>query len=309
MSSQQVICAISGTTPSQWCPQQRSEVFAINQPPLPASQDLWQKASIDTWTGLLASSACPDFVEDKLVLNVSDPFARKWIRKDQQGQNWADQMGFPPPAVFAPSRECKSGDPRPTLEFAYPRDRETISANPLDIYILAGAQGGFDYWELDYGLGDSPVEWQPLARGKNGFDQPAVAYSWDLIGFPSPVATLRLFLKGPESAYAERQIHIALQVPTPTPTTTPTPTDTPTPPPTDTPTPTNTLEPSLTPSPSETSIFPRCRPCSSPSRFRDLRNQPQVNGGKAAAKGARTDRFVNLCPHAPPPEIAQSQYP
>ncbi len=168
--TQQVICAISGTTPSQWCPQQRSELFAIDQPPLPASQDLWQKASIDTWTGLLASPACSDFVEDKLVLNVSDPFARKWIRQNPQGQAWADQMGFQSPgAASRPTRECKSDDPHPSLEFAYPRDRDTISASPLDIYIQADAQGGFDFWQLDYALGESPVEWQPLARGRNGF--------------------------------------------------------------------------------------------------------------------------------------------
>jgi penicillin-binding protein 1C len=254
--NQQVICAISGTAPSQWCPQQRSEVFAIDRPPLPASQDLWQKASIDTWTGLLASPACSNFVEDQLVLNVTDQFARKWIRQNPQGKAWADQMGFQTPARFAPTRECKSDDPHPSLEFAYPRDRDTISASPLDIYIQADAQGGFDFWQLDYALGENPVEWQPLARGRNGFEQPAVAYSWDLIGMPSSVVTLRLYLKGPDNAYAERQIRIGLQVPTPTPTVTPTPTDTPTPPPTETPTPTNTLEPSLTPSPSETSMFP-----------------------------------------------------
>jgi penicillin-binding protein 1C len=253
---QQVICAISGTSPSQWCPQQRSELFTIDQPPLPASQDLWQKASIDTWTGLLASPACSDFIEDKLVLNVSDTFAKKWIRQHPQGQAWAEQMGFSAPTLFAPSRECKSDDPRPSLEFAYPRDRDTITASPLDVYIVADANNGFDYWQLDYALGESPVEWQPLAQGRNSFSQPAVAYSWNLIGFPSSVVTLRLYMKGPESAYAERQIRIFLQVPTPTPTATPTPTNTPTPPPTETPTPTNTLEPSLTPSPSETSIIP-----------------------------------------------------
>lgn len=251
---QQVICAISGTSPSQWCPQQRSEIFAIDQPPLPANQDLWQKATIDTWTGLLASPACSDFVEDKLVLNVTDPFARKWIRKNPQGQAWAEQMGFPPPALFAPTRECKSDDPHPTLDFAYPRDRDTITSSMLDIYIVANASNGFDYWQLDYALGENPVEWQPLAQARNAYSQPAIAYSWDLSGFPSSVVTLRLHMNGPESAYAERQIHLFLQVPTPT--ATPPPTNTPTPLPTETPTPTNTLEPSLTPSPTETSILP-----------------------------------------------------
>jgi penicillin-binding protein 1C len=249
---QNVVCAISGTSPSQWCPSQRGELFAINQPPLPASDDLWRKAAIDTWTGLLASSACSDFIEDKLVLNVSETSARKWIRKDPQGQGWAQQMGFRPPAEFAPTRECKSDDPRPNLEFAYPRDRETISGSPLDVYIVANARGGFDFWQLDYAMGESPVEWQPMAQGRNGLSEPAMVYSWDLMGFPQTVVTLRLYMRGQEDGYAERQERIFLQVPTPTPTQTPLPTETPVPP-TETPTP--TPEPSLTPSPSETSMF------------------------------------------------------
>jgi len=252
-----VICSASGTAPSQWCPKQRGELFAIDQPPLPANQDIWQKVALDTWSGLRASSACSDFIEDRLVLNVSDPFAKKWIRKDPQGQAWADQMGFSPPAFFAPTRERKSDDPRPALEFAYPRDRDTISSSPLDIYIIADASSGFEYWRLDYALSESPVEWQPLAQGRNPFGQPAVAYSWDISGFPATMATLRLYLKGPDNAYAERQMHIFLQAPTPTPTTTPTPTSTLTPLPTETPIPTDTLLPTSTdePIPTATSIF------------------------------------------------------
>ncbi len=153
---EQVICAISGASPSQWCPQQRGELFAIDQPPLPASQDLWQKASIDTWSGLLASPACSDFVQDKLVLNVSDPTARKWVRKDPQGQSWANQMGFQPPALFAPGRECKSDDPRPALEFAYPRDQATITGSPLDIYIVADASGGLRLLAIGLRAGRKP---------------------------------------------------------------------------------------------------------------------------------------------------------
>jgi penicillin-binding protein 1C len=55
---ERVICAESGTSPSEWCPKQRSELFAIDQPPLPPEDDLWQRVVIDTWTGLRASSSC-----------------------------------------------------------------------------------------------------------------------------------------------------------------------------------------------------------------------------------------------------------
>jgi len=43
------ICAISGTEPSPWCPKTRMEWFAVDQPPLPASEDLWQRPLLDSW--------------------------------------------------------------------------------------------------------------------------------------------------------------------------------------------------------------------------------------------------------------------
>jgi membrane carboxypeptidase/penicillin-binding protein PbpC len=67
-----VICTISGTEPSQWCPNQRSEYFAADQLPLPSSQDLWSKVVFDTWTGLRSASACPDFTKEL----IADPMIR-----------------------------------------------------------------------------------------------------------------------------------------------------------------------------------------------------------------------------------------
>ncbi|MBK8793978.1 MAG: hypothetical protein IPN59_12810 [Holophaga sp.] len=51
-----IVCAVSGTDPSQWCPSQRGEYFAADQPPLAKEQDLWFKGLFDTWTGLRALS-------------------------------------------------------------------------------------------------------------------------------------------------------------------------------------------------------------------------------------------------------------
>lgn len=257
---EQVICEISGTLPSQWCPQQRSELFALDQPPLPADQDLWQKVTLDTWTGLRASPACSEFVRDRLVLNVTDQFARRWIRREPAGQAWAARIGFDPPVTFAPTRECKADDPRPALDFAYPRDNNVIRESPLDVYIVANAPQGFEYWELSYGVGENPVEWNALAQARSPLDQPELVYKWDLVDFPEQMVTLRLYMKGPDNAFAERKIRLFLQPPTPTPP--PTPTDTPiptsTPEPTATltppPLPTDTPEPSLTPT--ETPFFP-----------------------------------------------------
>lgn len=241
-----VICAISGALPSEWCPEQRIEIFAGDQSPLPADQDLWQKAVLDTWTGLRASQECPDFTDQKMVLNVSDPWAKKWIRKGE-GQNWAQQMGFEDPIIYAPTRECRADDPRPKLAFAYPRENDTISTSPLDIYVLADATDWFDSVRLDYGLGDDPREWTALAERNQPLSEPENFYTWDLRDLPAGRVTLRLTLHSTQDTYAETFLHLNIQVPTPTPTPTPTPeptptqTITPTPTPTETPTPTATI--------------------------------------------------------------------
>ena len=238
---ERVVCAISGTEPSQWCPEQTSELFVDSQPPPSKEQDLWQRVVVDTWTGLRASQACREFTDEKFVMNVTDAFARKWLRRDPAGQALAEALGFPRPLVFTPTRECTAADSHPTLEFAYPRDGDRIVETPLNIYAMIDATGGFQAWQLDFGLGPEPEDWTPLVQGGQRLPQPDIIYRWDLEGLPPGVLTLRLTLRGPDDAYAEKRIRLVLDVPTPTPT--PTPTDVPTPLPTDTPWPTATLPP------------------------------------------------------------------
>ncbi len=247
-----VICTVSGTEPSEWCPQQRSEVFAYDQLPLPKEDDLWTKVNIDTWTGLLASSACSDFSEDKFALNVTDASAVKWILQDSDGQNWAKQMGFSQPIFFTPSRECTADDPRPMLLFAGLSEGQTITQSPLEVYALVKVPGSYDSYTLSYGTGHDPAEWEDIYKGGPQSDQPQFLTDWDVSKLPSGEVTLRLYLKGDSDHYATRTIHLNIQVPTPTPTPTSTPTQTFTP--------TNTPLPSATPSNTPTSPPPTSPP-------------------------------------------------
>lgn len=257
-----VICAISGTLPSEWCPLQRTESFAADQPPLPREEDLWQRLELDTWTGLRASQECGDFKDERFVLNVTDEFAKQWLRRDPQGRAWAEAAGFREGLVFTPPRECKASDPRPILEIASPRNGETILNNPLEIRGIANATQWFDYWQLDYGLGNDPVEWKTLEQSKNALPQIGELFTWymdDLIrdNVSGPL-TFRLRVISTEDTRAEIKITLNLSLPTPTPTATPTPTptDIPTAIPTATATPTIviTREPRATDTPSSTPL-------------------------------------------------------
>ena len=253
---ERVICAISGTEPSEYCPQQRAEFFARNQLPRPKEEDLWKKTRIDTWTGLLASAECSDFNEEIFTLNLEDPWAVTWIKDTEQGRAWAAGNGFEWPITFVPKRECRASDPRPQIVFSNLTENGTITTSPLDIYAVVRSDTNFGSFRLEWGQGDDPVEWKPLVENiTNQYATPERIHTWDLHQVAAGRVTLRIYLRSTDAdRYAERRIHLNLNVPTQTPTPTPTITVTPTPTntdvPTETPTPTST--PTVTPPPTET---------------------------------------------------------
>ena len=252
-----VICAVSGSEPSQWCPEQRSEMFAADQLPLPKELDLWTKVLFDTWTNLRAAPACGNFTKEEYAINVTDPWALGWIQGDPDGQAWAERMGFQKPFRFIPPRECKADDPRPVLAISSPNEGQTISVNPLDIFGKADASADFKSYTLSYGLGNDPVEWKLLKENNQPASQPEKLYSWNLAesfpeGIPTGVVTLKLEVFSIRDTSAELKVKLNFSVPTPTPTPTSTPTTTPTVTLTPTPTTTATLVPTSTVTPTPT---------------------------------------------------------
>lgn len=261
-----VICTVSGTQPSKWCPDQRGEIFAADQPPLPAKQDLWNKAPLDTWTGLLASEACKDFVDEKMMMNVSDRFARQWLRKDDNGRAWASSMGFDRPLFFAPDRECKQDDPHPTLQILNIKDGDTLDGEEVDVRIVANATAGFDHWQLDVANGTNPdnANWKTLTREDRQIKDPESVYTWNLAEADNGHVLLRLRVESKDGGYAERLLHLRIDYTPPTPIPEPTETDVPEPTqtrrPPDTPVPSETPRPTETPVPTETQPLPTHTP-------------------------------------------------
>jgi penicillin-binding protein 1C len=246
---EKAVCAISGTEPSQWCPNQRGEFFSADQPPLPKEQDFWQQVTIDTWTGLRASSACAEFTDQKTALNVTDPWAIKWLTTNDAGRAWAKNNGFSDPIYFSPTKDCTQNDSRPSIIFSAFRNGDTISSVPLDIYAVVDATSGFKQFKLEYGIGDKPVTWKQLGDiFTQPVKQPSRIYSWDMKDVPLGKISLRITLFSDHNTNAVKTIVLNDQVPTATPTPTPTPTPTSTPTATSTP----TLTPTITPTPTNT---------------------------------------------------------
>ncbi len=248
---EKVVCAISGTDPSQWCEGQKRELFAADQPPLPAGQDLRRKVLLDTWTGLEASDDCNDYTEDQLVITVNDKWAKEWL-KSNDGKNWLDANGFPRDVGYAPERECKKKDPRPRINVSF-NDDDTIQDYKVEVKAVIDADDGIKSWRLEYGEGPDPDKWEFLAEGKSAVPEMTRLAVWDLENIKRKRVVLRIYVEG-KNGYAERKIPLSLDLPTPTPPPTLTPSPTGTPAPTDTPLPTSTPTqvPSETPLPSYT---------------------------------------------------------
>jgi penicillin-binding protein 1C len=243
---ERVICSISGAEPSRFCPNQRSEFFAGDQPPRPASDDLWKEVLIDTWTGLEASPFCSEFTEEELVINVTDPWAVRWIEREDAGTNWAESVGFDEPFRFAPRRGCEEGDPQPTVWFDSPFDGQEIMTTTVQIIGRVDAPGGIDDFTVDWGEGDDPDDWNRIVRRERTFPGPEELGIWELEpDFEPGIVTLRIYVTRENGGYAVRTIQVRINIPTPTPTATPTETPTETP----TATPTETLTPTITPTP------------------------------------------------------------
>ena len=233
---EQVVCAVSGSKPSGRCPGEKTEIFAQGQPPLPETEDLWRELEIDTWTNLRAGSACSEYTEEKLTLNIQDKWAKEWIRDREQGRAWAEEMGFKDPVIFTPTRECRGDDPKPTIVFVGLEEGMNIAASPLDIYAVVSANKNFDRFRLQYGVGNNPNKWQTLLVSDEQVKDTQKLVSWDVYEADATRITLRIYLYSSKGTFAEKRIHLNLSVPTLTPTVMPTMTMTPeptfTPPPT-----------------------------------------------------------------------------
>jgi penicillin-binding protein 1C len=277
------ICSLSGAEPSEFCPEFliQTELFAADGPPLPKERDLWQRAYIDPWTSLRQSAECAShyqndqlLAQERIVIGVDDPWARRWLTETAEGQAWAATYHFSTPVAWAPTESCTANSPHPLVGIDYPPEGATLEAAPIDIIGRAGATGNFSHFIIDYGLSHAPEGWGTvLEHNTNQYSAAGQLTTWDMSHLPDGPVTLRIivFSQSGGSAEARTRFYVVRPTPTPeptetatevptetaTPTVTPTATATPTPtstaPATATPTATASPEPTHTPAPTETS--------------------------------------------------------
>jgi len=241
------VCALSGTMPSLYCPDLRTEIFKSNQLPPPATMDWFQRVMLDGNSQKLANQDCRDNLVEKVMLNIAsitEPEARRWLER------WAAGNGY----EIAPTDYCTDGTPV-RVEIQQPLSGSLLPlAGSLDIYGTVDL-GELKHYVIEYGAGAEPTEWKAITGPRTQLVRGDVLGVWDLQTVEPGVYTLRVVAENLRGARFEARTVFTLVAPTPTPTPTPTatptatitPTPTPTPQPTATPTETPTPEPTATP--------------------------------------------------------------
>ena len=225
------ICADSGTLPSELCLNRRQEIFVQVQPPPGPEQDIYRRVNIDTLTGLVANDFCPNFTEERLFLNISDPTAFDWINNTPAGQAWAAERNIPLPALPVPTDSCNPNIQAPTIVMDWPIPNAEVQG-------LVEVRGrvlvyNFNRYQLEYGVGTEPEAFA-LVDGPYTISHPnsELLGRWDVSTLPNGPYTLRLHVITNDGGYAYVDHVVMVNNPLPTATPFPTPivvTQTPTP--------------------------------------------------------------------------------
>jgi len=256
---EQEICADSGASPSDYCPERKMEVFAEGQPPLDEEHDWYQMVEIDAFSGMLANEFCPQNAVEELRIVITDEQGREWA------QAHPEYFGDLP---LAPLETCTEATDRPLVFITQPAAGSSVHGR---VSILGTVQlPNFDHYDAQYGLGGDPEGWgwvsgPHLAQVRDGW-----LAEWDTTHLAPGLYTFRITAFDREQHSVDGRVQVYITRPTATPTPTlfptltlfPTPTSTATPTPTLFPTPTGFPTPTKFPTPTMTPYPP---PSSTPT--------------------------------------------
>lgn len=235
---QQEVCALSGAQPSLYCPEKRTELFSLRNPPPDDERDWFQRVEIDRGTGKRANQFCrADTTERVMVVLdwIMDPAGRDWMRK------WAEEHNY----EIAPHEYCTDSAPSERVRILRPQNGAQVTGR-VEIFGTVDPEK-LERFEVLYGYSENPLGWGAVKGPQDVSIVEGLLGIWDTTGWEPHRYTLRVVAYTTDGKQFEDRIVVEVPPPTPTPTPEVTPTGTPTPTPTETPTPTITPTPTTTP--------------------------------------------------------------
>ncbi len=248
------ICADSGVTVTPNCPNRKTELFSIAQPPLPPEDHFIRSVTVDRWTLRRVTEFCNDeeqfsISDFNLLVDGSTPEMQqryagavvRWL--EGSGRWWANNYGVTFPVQqtsLLVTDGCEPGTQRPQALIQQPLQNETLDQPFIQIGGIANAPG-FGGYQLEYGFGAEPTQWFPIGGFESNVQTGGRLGVWDTSTVPNGgIITLRLLVFGPDNPYTSNVVdrprkEARIVVNLIKPTAVPLPTDTPTQIPTNTP--------------------------------------------------------------------------
>ncbi len=171
------VCIPSGLQPSEYCQQQRSEIFIAGSEPK-VEDNLWQPFEIDNTNGLLATASTPPENRETKVFLILPPEAEDWVRDSGIAQ--------PPQTESNTSFEFD-----PEVAITFPEPGGYISTT---VEIKGNARGDFRNYRVEFGTGLNPSEWQPIGPEHGNQVENGVLEVLNTDGLGEGLYTMRLLV-------------------------------------------------------------------------------------------------------------------
>ncbi|MFQ3536013.1 MAG: transglycosylase domain-containing protein [Aggregatilineales bacterium] len=205
-----IVCADFGTQDFEGCVTRRPElVFAPNPPPPPDS--IFRVLRVDSFSNLIANEFCPEYIEDRLFLNIDDPSAFAWLNNTPAGQAWARQRNLQLPLAPPPTEACRPGMERPNVSLASPLPQSIV--NGVVQFVGTISMPNFARYEIELGVGHSP---QGFTRIDGPYNQlpsmpNTILGGWDSRSRPDGPYTLRLVVLDQQGRRLEASVPVFVQ--------------------------------------------------------------------------------------------------
>jgi len=180
------VCVPSGLLPSPLCGRTTRDIFAKQKLP-DKEDDWWRRVTIDTRTGLVATSATPSQYRRTQVALVPP---EEWLQTDEDkkaAEEWAKQLNIV--LVGDGVGAGVTGDPNENAAIFLPRSGQVVSGV---LQILGRATSpDFQGYLLEWGAGESPDSWTTIVNNPNDVQTGTIG-AWNTSGLPDGDYTLRL---------------------------------------------------------------------------------------------------------------------
>ncbi|MCC6614391.1 MAG: transglycosylase domain-containing protein [Anaerolineae bacterium] len=195
------------------CTSLRAELFLENQQPPPATSSFVQSIAVDTWTGLRATTACPEYVETRTFANIDDPFAIQWLNSPA-GQGVAQQLGLPIPLESLPQGECPPNQ-QPNIRITSPADGQQLSGIVPITGIVSAAN--FNRFQIELAPVNQPDNFAIIA---GPFTSQVTAngtiVDWNTTTVPNGIYRLRLAAFANNGGYVFKVVQVGINNALPT---------------------------------------------------------------------------------------------